>query len=904
MRFLSYVLHDHQYVNHVLLSTLRVERQELARVVLHGEVNEWLDKGFAIHENPGREDFIVRRRAETPDPPGLNVLSSGDRIKIDKVEYEFSIHFPFGNPSVDRSSFYFAPTALRGYALWYLESEDDQEVELEIRTCGAVILWQDGVPIVDFTPLTRNRVAVWTGKIWLPKGKSFFSLCHDDLAERDTDYYFRIALRSYSTEPRLLLPIPEFFDEDGVRRVEALFSDLRCEKECYREEQVTVTWGPIPSFMTYGTFVPRESKKNRLEQEQSVVPKRTEKNVIIRWTAGRNPFVPDEAVLRGISGAFSVSPLRENTGVGTGETESTRAELPGSEALPTGYHRLVFTADLSGVVLKRVLTVQVLNEADARCRMEWPSVGMDRIKAEGLAERKGAALHYLAKEEDASVFVAVARLAVTKGPADAFVEECLERALETAEERYDCADFQLVAVLEAFALFGERLSLALRKKMEETLLAFRYWMDEPGNDAMWFFSENHALLFHVCELVAGSLLPERRFTNSGLTGREHREKARGLIDRWFGRFFVESVTEWNSAAYLPVDVHGLTAILLLTDIADLREKAKDALDLVFRDLALYAFHGITAGTQGRSYEKELRGVYGAGTTPLLWIAFGSGALNGAGLAYLGFCLGNYGPGADLLLLMEKGDPKRGSGGLLFRKTQGHKRHVTCYLHKTPHSLLSAAINFRPGHPGYQEHVVEAAVGATARCFINHPGEATSGGSGRPSFWAGNGILPKVSQYRDLALIIFGGSTTVSGSVAVDFTHAYCPLSEFDEVSLQPRHTVLRYGDGFMGIIAAGGLNLVTTGDTAGIEFRSPGLVNAWVLVTGNRESYDSFSAFANFIGVMVESLTFASESPRHAVSIDHPAYGKVEMSMDDPMTVKGIVQEYETDTVEGVLETW
>jgi len=891
MRFLSYSLQDHRYINRVLLSTVRTERQTLPRVVLQGEVNEWLDKGFAVHENPGRGEFIARRRTEEPSPPRLADVAAGDQIEIDGEEYGFSLHVPFGNPTVDRSAFHLSPTALRSYALWYLDSDEVQEAEITLSTCGAVALWQDGAPIVDFAPLSRNRVASWTGSIRLPRGTSFFYLRHDDLAERDTDYYFRVALRSSSAEPRLLLPVPEAFDEDGVQGSENVLAGLRFGKECYRGEPLIAEWDPFPSPLSGG----------------AMVPEGTETGVMLRWAAEKIPFVPGEDRTRLIAGVFSVPPSGGIPAPGTNAEDRNRAELVGSEALPTGYHRLVFTADFMGVGLRRILRVQVRNEADERRRSQRLAVGSaaeDAREASPLAERKRSALRYLATEAESSVFVALARLAVSEGPAEPLVEANLERSLEAARERYDCADFQLIAVLEAFILFGARLSRDLQKNIEETILGFRYWMDEPGNDAMWFFSENHALLFHVCEFAAGSLLPEPRFPNSGLTGREHQEKARRLLNRWFDRFFAESVTEWNSAAYLPVDVHGLTALLLLTDEADLRGMARNALDLIFRDLALYGFHGITAGTQGRSYEKELRGVYGTGTTSLLQIAFGSGALNGEGLAYLGFCLGDYRPGADSERLLQKGDPEHGSGGLIFRRTQGYKRHVTCYLHKTPHALLSTAIAFRPGRPGYQEHVVEAAVGATARCFINHPGEATGGGSGRPSFWAGNGILPKASQYRDIALILFGGAPGGTQNVLVDFTHAYCPLSEFDEVSLLSRHAALRSGDGFIGIVAAAGLRPVVTGDTAGKEFRSHGLVNAWILVVGDRAAYGDFGSFSTFVDALDQSLVFDAHEPERAVTVTHPAYGKIELSMAGPMRVDGIIQEYQTETIKGELETW
>ena len=39
------------------------------------------------------------------------------------------------------------------------------------------------------------------------------------------------------------------------------------------------------------------------------------------------------------------------------------------------------------------------------------------------------------------------------------------------------------------------------------VLDYRYWVDEPGNDVMWFWSENHALCFHVSQLLAGAFGP-------------------------------------------------------------------------------------------------------------------------------------------------------------------------------------------------------------------------------------------------------------------------------------------------------------------------------------------------------------------------------------------------------------
>ena len=45
-------------------------------------------------------------------------------------------------------------------------------------------------------------------------------------------------------------------------------------------------------------------------------------------------------------------------------------------------------------------------------------------------------------------------------------------------------------------------------RIDAAILGYRYWMDEPGNDVQWYFSENHALLFHTAAYLAGHLLPD------------------------------------------------------------------------------------------------------------------------------------------------------------------------------------------------------------------------------------------------------------------------------------------------------------------------------------------------------------------------------------------------------------
>ncbi|NLO38521.1 MAG: hypothetical protein GX115_03475, partial [Ruminiclostridium sp.] len=130
------------------------------------------------------------------------------------------------------------------------------------------------------------------------------------------------------------------------------------------------------------------------------------------------------------------------------------------------------------------------------------------------------------------------------------LEEILSTHLEWVNEKRDCSDFRLIIMAYMYARFSNRFSEKLKREVEDAMAGYRYWIDEPGDDVMWFFSENHALMFHICQYIAGKTMPERIFTCSGMTGKEACKKAEGLLDIWFESFFTEFATEWNSSTYL------------------------------------------------------------------------------------------------------------------------------------------------------------------------------------------------------------------------------------------------------------------------------------------------------------------------------------------------------------------
>lgn len=50
-------------------------------------------------------------------------------------------------------------------------------------------------------------------------------------------------------------------------------------------------------------------------------------------------------------------------------------------------------------------------------------------------------------------------------------------------------------------------------------------MNDGGNDSMCYWSENHQILFSTSEFLAGQLLPDHTFTQTGITDKQHMEQA-------------------------------------------------------------------------------------------------------------------------------------------------------------------------------------------------------------------------------------------------------------------------------------------------------------------------------------------------------------------------------------------
>jgi hypothetical protein len=154
----------------------------------------------------------------------------------------------------------------------------------------------------------------------------------------------------------------------------------------------------------------------------------------------------------------------------------------------------------------------------------------------------------------------------------------------------------------------------LWERTKQAVLDFKYSFTDPTPartvngqpvvDNMWYWTENHVLIFRTCELLAGQLYPNETFTVTGLTGAQHKARARPAILAWIDHHSRWGFFEWHSNVYYHLDIQPLLTLVEWSDDAEIVQRATMALDLVFLDIALHLHRGTFGATHGRSYPKD------------------------------------------------------------------------------------------------------------------------------------------------------------------------------------------------------------------------------------------------------------------------------------------------------------
>ena len=125
-------------------------------------------------------------------------------------------------------------------------------------------------------------------------------------------------------------------------------------------------------------------------------------------------------------------------------------------------------------------------------------------------------------------------------PAGSIPDDAWDGIIAKMWQLRDTSDFDALRFVDL--LYGYRghpaASEALWQKAEQALFDFKYWYTDPTPeryvggelvvDNMWYWTENHILIFKTCEYLTGQRYPDQVFTVAGLTGAQHRLRAEAL----------------------------------------------------------------------------------------------------------------------------------------------------------------------------------------------------------------------------------------------------------------------------------------------------------------------------------------------------------------------------------------
>ena len=439
------------------------------------------------------------------------------------------------------------------------------------------------------------------------------------------------------------------------------------------------------------------------------------------------------------------------------------------------------------------------------------------------------------------------------------------RVIETINQRADCSDFHLCGLLGMQLRFGEDPSFpeALKQPLEDCILNFKFWNDEPGSDAMCYTTENHSILFHTCEVLAGQLYPDRVFSNNGLTGAWHREIGERRALAWMEKRAACGFHEWDSNCYFEEDVLALTHLADLAESQAVWEMATVILDKLFFTMAVNSYKGVFGSTHGRTYTPLIKGAQHEATSSISRLAWGMGLFNEKIMGAVALACSDYeippmiaAIAADLP--EEMWNRERHSGSEQdFAWSGSRGTGVNKVTYKTPDYMLCSAQDWHAGQPGYQQHIWQATMGPGAVVFANHPKCASEDNSQRPNFWHGNAVLPRVAQWKDVLIAVHN----LPDDDWMGFTHAYFPVHEFDTWELRDGWIFAQKGKGYIALTAANGLELQRSGNNAFREIRSYGTRNVWLAQMGRAALDGSFAEFQQ--KVLAQPPAFADLSLRY-----------------------------------------
>lgn len=503
-------------------------------------------------------------------------------------------------------------------------------------------------------------------------------------------------------------------------------------------------------------------------------------------------------------------------------------------------------------------------------------------------QRRQEALQHLATMSY-DVFAAMA--AVETGQAAQIASEAVTIACEFMENRFDCADFYALSLLSLLYRYEHALHETDKQRIEDAFRGFKFWIDEPGLDGMCYFTENHQILFHVTAYLAGQRWKTETFTNSGFTGQQQQSRAQNRIQAWIQKRLQGSYSEWDSNAYMALDIFAMLALVEFASSPRIQEMATTLLHKSFFMLAMQSYRGVHGSTHGRCYVEGLKSARVENTSSLQRIAWGMGIFNGETRAtgLLSLAKAYKVPEIIQRMAMNTDDTMTtyARSTESFRPQfdmRGDTWDVRTITRRTSDYMLSAAIDYEPGGRGVQEHLWQATLSPEAVVFTNYPGNNQQHGHARPNFWSGSALLPRVAMHNRCVVCLYH----FEENIGLGYSHAYFPTPSFDEWILDGHWVFARYQNGYIALWGDGLLTLTRFGKHTNQELRSSGESKMWLCFVGSQQEDHDFATFR----AQVKANT--PEPDGMTLQWTTPDGEKLSFGWEGPLTVDGDAVDWET----------
>lgn len=729
-------------------------------------------------------------------PQRAEYINNLSKVSYEECNYK-NLYLPFENEKIDFSTGFPTTHEVKVNGEVYVEVNEEGNYAIELSTCGRVVIFVNEEQQVDYAPFTRNLISKKKINLQLKKGVNKLNLFTSELAERDVIYNFQ--LKNISNKE---LKCFTYIDADVDELLEVIntLQSMYFNKDEYQEEERVV--------LHYNNQFMNSNLDIQIGEVRPIVKD---------WK-----YVP----------SFSTETIL---------SESAESVIIDNEVLPVGTYRLSFSTQVGNECIARNILFSKYCETPENLT--------------SVAERKEFIKQNLA--ENSSDNITKALLLMGLGKSEAEYTSSLNNGLEFIATHGDCADFQTVPLLWIVQKYSNLLSEEKQNEIKTILLEFRYWMDEYGNDAMWWFSENHAFLFHISQYLAGDQYPNELFTRSGRKGHEQYEIGKSRILHWFETFKKYQFAEWNSTTYFPVDFIGFIALYECAPDVEIKNMAKEALDLSFNIIQKNIHHNLMPSTYGRVYENELKGMRNGELAMITWLFFDRGYYNKTNRASIMFVLSDYEPD----FLMEY-DINSNNDVEVFYK-QGFNE-VGCYTYKTRDYMLSTVINYKYKQRGHQQHIMNISFSTDEiLLWLNNPGEKVFSGDSRPSYWAGNSTNPQIFAKQNVLIYNFDNTTS-----EVDFTHMYFPTYKFEKFEITDRVAVAENKGSYIGIVSTGSVALTDQGPVANRELKFGGIKGQVVVVIGSKETHGSLENFQ----ASMDQITINSYNESIHVLVDDIKY--------------------------------